>query len=498
MIEKVLLDKLACPGCQGILSFYQEKLSCQKCHHDFEIRNNLIDFSPEKFLNFNEPKTASWKRTEIERFEDLESYQELMSRPYFLYLKSQIKKRLFKFGLKGKSILEVGAGQSIFSLVFDNSNLVVLTDINKRLLGQNEGSRFLVVADAEHLPFKDNSFDFVYTVGLIHHLPNQAMGLKELKRVVSSSGQIFISEPTKWSLNLFYYLGRQLLIKIFGSRFLKKLIGCGTPYESFIDLAKVNYVFKDWELKKKCFLPFRLPPFKALDRMSWPVSFSRFLEKIPLLKRLGTIVFLDLRPVDQDRGYGTEYEKFVLKKLFHDLIEKYHFKSVSEWPANNLMGNHQEIFENLDVELRRENSDLVWNFCEFDYAEPKEFFKELKKIKAKYFVVITQNNKNPGVWLHRLYHWFLGKDWNHGKIRNMSYRKVINLVQNDPVLKVREVIAFDLPWFILDVYETSRIIKKFLPTSLLKEKLKLSCFESWPFSLKKFLAHHFLILIERS
>ena len=127
----------------------------------------------------------------------------------------------------------------------------------------------------------------------------------------------------------------------------------------------------------------------------------------------------------------------------------------------------------------------------------KKFFNNLKKLKSQYLVIITQNNKNIGVWLHRFYHWLLGKNWNHGKIRNMSYKKVINVIKKDQDLRIKEVMAFDTPWFILDVYETGRIIKKILPTNLAHVKMKLSRFESWSFKWKKFLAHHFLILIKR-
>lgn len=497
MISKDLLKKLICPLCQGDLDFQEEILFCSKCHQFFKVENNLFNFLPDKFLDPDDSQVASWKRTEIERFEDLESYKELMRRPYFRYLKNKIRGHLLGLKLKEKSILEVGAGISIFASLFDNSNLVILTDINGKLLSQNQVGRFLVVADAENLPFKDNSFDFVYTIGLLHHLPNQLQGLKELERIIKPRGQIFISEPTKWSLNLPYYLGRHLLLKFLGLEGLKKLTGCGTPYESFIDLNKVANVFREWQVKKKYLLPLRLLPLRIIDRLTGFIPLNRFLEKIPLIKRLGTIVFLDIYSSDKERGYGTEYEKFVLKGLFKELINKYHIKSVSEFPSNNFMGDHQEIFENLEVEFREESPDLVWNFCEFEYADSDKFLEDLKKLNSKYLVIITQNNKNIGVWFHRLYHWLLGKNWNHGKISKMSYQKVVGLTKKDSELKIKEILAFDIPWFILDVYETGKFIRKILPRGFVDPEIKLSPLESWSFDLKKFLAHHFLIFIER-
>ena len=47
----------------------------------------------------------------------------------------------------------------------------------------------LRVADAEHLPLPDNSFDVVYSYGVMHHSPDTAQCLREAWRVLKSGGQ---------------------------------------------------------------------------------------------------------------------------------------------------------------------------------------------------------------------------------------------------------------------------------------------------------------------
>ncbi len=47
----------------------------------------------------------------------------------------------------------------------------------------------LRLADAEHLPFADNSFDVVYSYGVMHHSPNTPQCIREARRVLKPGGQ---------------------------------------------------------------------------------------------------------------------------------------------------------------------------------------------------------------------------------------------------------------------------------------------------------------------
>jgi SAM-dependent methyltransferase len=47
----------------------------------------------------------------------------------------------------------------------------------------------LRVADAEQLPFPDNSFDVVYSYGVMHHSPNTGQCIREARRVLKPGGQ---------------------------------------------------------------------------------------------------------------------------------------------------------------------------------------------------------------------------------------------------------------------------------------------------------------------
>lgn len=191
-------------------------------------------------------------------------------------------------------------------------------------------------------------------------------------------------------------------------------------------------------------------------------------------------------------GYGTDYERLVLKGLAKKICQKYQILSSREFPKSKLLGR-QPIFPK-----QKRKPDLVWNFCEFEnQKDGRKFIQKMEDLSQKYLLIITQNYLNPGVPLHFLYHFISGRKWNHGDLKKMSYRSVLKAVANNKDLKLIEIGAFDIPWFILDVYETGKYFRNW---SVLKEKNKVireSSFEKWPLFFKLIFAHHHFVLLEK-
>ena len=235
------------------------------------------------------------KQAEIEAFSDIESYQELMGRPYTKRLKEEVHRRLLRYRSKGKHILEVGAGVSEFKEEFERENFFVASDFVFTILDQNPSRRGLVVCDGEVLPFADKSFDLVLLIGVLHHLGNQRACLQEVRRVLRKGGFVFICEPHRRSLNFFYYNLRLLVIRVLGVRFVRWLIGCFTPGESQVNVKAVKQTFqKDCRIHIDTILVCRLPPLRLFKNSALDVKISNVLDRIPVINAFGSTVFIEI------------------------------------------------------------------------------------------------------------------------------------------------------------------------------------------------------------
>lgn len=131
-----------------------------------------------------------------------------------------------------KDILEIGVGMGADHIEWAKSNPHSLTGIDLtpkavehtlKRLKIYELKSDVRIADAEELPFNDNSFDLVYSWGVLHHSPNTLQTIDEIFRILRINGIARIMIYHKYSLTGFILWVRYGLLS-------------GRPFRSLYDI----------------------------------------------------------------------------------------------------------------------------------------------------------------------------------------------------------------------------------------------------------------------
>lgn len=159
-------------------------------------------------------EVAQHKKFSKNYFEDIESYR------------YKVEPEIFSFAqfsrFNNKKVLEVGVGAGTDFLQWVRSGaqaygidatLEAIEHTRQRLSVYGLSTPYyLEVADAQALPFDNESFDLVYSWGVIHHAPDTQKCLHEIIRVTKPGGSIKVMVYNRYSLFAVY---RWLLAALF-------------------------------------------------------------------------------------------------------------------------------------------------------------------------------------------------------------------------------------------------------------------------------------------
>jgi ubiquinone/menaquinone biosynthesis C-methylase UbiE len=115
---------------------------------------------------------------------------------------------------RGETVLEVGAGMGTDHAQFALAGAVMhdldLSAGHLKLAQRNFELRGLHgtfhQGDAENMPFEDNTFDLVYSNGVIHHTPQTTRVIGEIFRILKPGGRCIIMVYAEHSLHYWYRL----------------------------------------------------------------------------------------------------------------------------------------------------------------------------------------------------------------------------------------------------------------------------------------------------
>lgn len=120
-----------------------------------------------------------------------------------------------------KKVLDVGCGNAYVLARYASQGAEVngiditeaAIEISKKRFKNNGLKGFFQLADAEKLPFPNNTFDLVCSMGVLHHVPNTQSALKEIFRVLKPGGKFIGMFYHRNSARFHVYFRAQSLLR---------------------------------------------------------------------------------------------------------------------------------------------------------------------------------------------------------------------------------------------------------------------------------------------
>ncbi len=100
-------------------------------------------------------------------------------------------RRLIKSG--GKTILDLGCGKGYVGSALSKGNKVIFAEIDESLIKDVKGMK--VILDANHIPFKQETFDYVICADVLEHIKDDKKILGNIHSVLKKGGGAVIAVP---------------------------------------------------------------------------------------------------------------------------------------------------------------------------------------------------------------------------------------------------------------------------------------------------------------
>lgn len=300
-----LLNNICCPRCLGELNLgmaspaYQAEWSyrCRACQIEFPIIDDiprmllpgmletLVCHGDDSGKANRQVQTAQSFGFEWQHFSEM--YEE-WERNFLEYM--QPHDSAF---FRGKRVLDAGCGSgrhAYYAAAYGADVWAVDLGPSVGVARRNTtacGRVQVIQADLYQLPFPAESFDFVYSIGVLHHLPDPEAGFRNLLNYVKPGGAIQIylywapeQQPIKRSLLAAVSLLRRLTMRL-PYRLLYTLsypaawiayAGFVWPYQILSRMPGLKSMAEKLPLKQYAQYPFRVCVNDQFDRFSAPIE----------------------------------------------------------------------------------------------------------------------------------------------------------------------------------------------------------------------------------
>ena len=297
----ILLETLRCPKCRGGLSPFDgsaagAELRCEACDLAFPIvngiprmllpalRDALAGEASATGMDAKQVETALSFGYEWQQFPEM--YDE-WERQFLDYMQPHGPEFF-----RGRKVLDAGCGNGRFAYYASKYGADVwaidlgpAVEVAKR--NTESGNVNVVQADLHNPPFALESFDFIYSIGVLHHLPDPEVAFRNLLRFLKPGGEVQIYlywKPERRPIKAL------LLSGITGARQLTTRLPHKAVYLLAYPAAVLAFLFFVWPyrilkrvppfarlaeelpMKQYASFPFRVCVNDQLDRLSAPIE----------------------------------------------------------------------------------------------------------------------------------------------------------------------------------------------------------------------------------
>ena len=188
-VPGLIVDRMRCPRCGSPVEDHAADVVCEGGHR-FAKREGFVDFSTVMDKVGSTERTLTSFGYEWNAFDEVRDEDEHFAEIYFRDLDLD--------GLRSKVGLDAGCGKGRFTRILadhlaaevalDGSSAVEAAARNLR----GHSNVTVVQADLRDAPFAPGSFDFISSLGVLHHLDDPFEGFRRLVDYLAPKGQILL------------------------------------------------------------------------------------------------------------------------------------------------------------------------------------------------------------------------------------------------------------------------------------------------------------------
>jgi SAM-dependent methyltransferase len=208
----ILTSHLVCPACKQTLKGSSQKLECNGCSRAFPVIDGIPRFVPKE--NYSESFGLQWNRFASTQIDSKvgTNRSETRFRNETLWSEDTLNKKL---------VLDAGCGSGRFSEIAlrFGASLVAIdysSAVNAAQKNLESHSNIIVQADLAELPIADETFDYIYCIGVLQHTSEPSSIVKELLRCLKVDGELTLSFYENSSWHVLWY--SKYLIRPFTKR----------------------------------------------------------------------------------------------------------------------------------------------------------------------------------------------------------------------------------------------------------------------------------------